>query len=119
MSVIGMYDGLARFEVNCHIYFFLDNLPRVLVTLYSIKWEFSRKMRVSRETPQFKGARFWSPYIRNIQCKRTKPHISMPNSAIFYKSVNHLALYKFQRKIFPKCIEYATRLFRYIVWGTL
>ena len=26
-----MYDGLAQLEVNCHIYFFPDSLPRVLV----------------------------------------------------------------------------------------
>ena len=29
-------------------------------SLYSIKWKFSKKMRVSKETPQFKGARYWS-----------------------------------------------------------
>ena len=28
---MGVYDGLARFEVNYHIYFFSNSLPRVLV----------------------------------------------------------------------------------------
>ena len=31
MSIMGIYDGIARLEVNCHIYFFPDSLPRVLV----------------------------------------------------------------------------------------
>ena len=31
MSVMDMYDGLAQLEVNCHIYFLPDSLPRVLV----------------------------------------------------------------------------------------
>ena len=31
MLVMGVYDGLAQLEVNCHIYFFLDSLSRVLI----------------------------------------------------------------------------------------
>ena len=31
LLVMGMYDGLAQLEVNYHIYFFPNSLPRVLV----------------------------------------------------------------------------------------
>ena len=43
MLVLGMYDGLAQLEVNCHTYFFPNCLPRVLVNCpYSIRHQVAR-----------------------------------------------------------------------------
>jgi len=59
-------------------------------TKYSLKWEFSREMRVFRNTPNYKSRKVCYQYIQNKQCNYT---LSMHAVAKFSNTMQQFWIY--------------------------